>query len=192
MLRNMRISMPVFVVLLFALLGVFVLVLFVMGRMPICECGYIQFWLGMTAITGENSQHFADWYTFSHVIHGFFFYWLLWFWKRDWPVLLRLLVALSLESAWEIFENTDFIINRYRESTASLHYFGDSIVNSLGDVLANMLGFVLAWKIPVWATVSALVVMELLTLYLIKDNLFLNIVMLVHPFESIVEWQLGG
>jgi hypothetical protein len=188
----MRISTPVFFVSFCVLLGIFALILFVMGRIPICECGYIKFWHGITTMTGENSQHVADWYTLSHVIHGFFFYWLLWFWKRDWPVLLRLLVALSLESAWEIFENTDFIIDRYREATASVNYFGDSIVNSVGDVLANALGFVLAWKMPVWVIISTLVMMELLTLYLIRDNLLLNIVMLVYPLESIAEWQLMG
>lgn len=142
-------------------------------------------------MSSENSQHIGDWYSFSHIIHGFIFYWLLWLFFRKMPVPTRLLLAILIEGAWELFENTDLVINRYREVTISLDYFGDSIVNSVSDTLWMILGFLWAWRMPVLLTVVAALLMELLVGYGIRDNLTLNVIMLLHPFQFILDWQQG-
>ncbi len=173
------------------LVAVFAAILYFMGQPLICECGYIKLWHGPTVLTSENSQHVSDWYTFSHIIHGFVFYWIAWFIGRRWGWSLGFLFLLALlaETAWEIFENTDFIINRYRSVTISYDYFGDSVINSVGDVIAMALGFVLARRLPVWATITLFVAMELFVGYWIRDNLAFNIIMLVYPLDFILEWQ---
>ena len=184
-----------------ALMAATGLVLLTMGRVPICQCGYVSLWHGQVNSSG-NSQHISDWYTFSHVIHGFGFYGLLWLVSRwfgpartsggGWPIGLRLAAAVLLEASWEVLENTDMVINRYREATIALDYYGDSVLNSLSDVAAMVLGFVLAARLPVWFIVAATIVMELAVGYLIRDNLTLNILMLLYPIDAVREWQLNA
>jgi len=162
-----------------------------MGRVPICKCGYVKAWHGVVN-SSENSQHVTDWYTFSHVIHGFGFYGLMWLLGRRWPVGVRFAAAVALECGWEVLENSDAVINRYREATISLDYYGDSVLNSISDVMAMTVGFFLASRLPVAAIVLSTIILELFVGYMIRDNLLLNIIMLVRPIDAIKRWQSGG
>jgi hypothetical protein len=167
------------------------LVLLAMGRVPICECGYVRLWVNQ-ATGPENSQQIADWYTLSHVIHGFLFYGATWLLLRRWPASARLIVALVVECGWEIVENSPLIIERYRATTISLDYYGDSVLNSVCDVLAMVAGFALASRLPTRAVVILALAMELLAGIVIRDNLTLNVLMLVWPVGWVLRWQAGG
>lgn len=177
--------------LIVVILGLQALGLFALGHVTVCKCGYIKFWHGIPG-SSENSQHLADWYTFSHVIHGFLLYFLLRLILPRAPISFLLVLAVTIEAGWEILENTSFIIDRYRSETISFNYFGDSIVNSLADTAAMIVGFVVAGQAPVWLTVVLIIVFEAIPLYAIRDNLTLNIIMLLHPFDAIHQWQAGS
>ena len=177
------------------LLVVVAIILWAMGRPPICTCGEVDLW---GQVGPEQSQMLADWYSPSHFIHGLIFYGLLWLVVRNlpgkvWqPVERRFLVALVVEAAWEIMENTPLIIDRYREATMALGYSGDSILNSLSDIAMMGLGFLAARRLPIWASVALGLGLELLTLAIIRDNLTLNVWMLLAPADWIRDWQAGA
>lgn len=166
-------------------------ILLAMGRPPICTCGRIALWVS-SANSSETSQMLADWYSASHIVHGLLFYAALWLAARRWPVERRFLVALAIEAAWEITENSPWIIDRYRNATAAIGYTGDSVLNSLSDMAMMALGFLLARRLPLWGAVLAAVILELVPLAVIRDNLTLNIVMLLHPTEAIRAWQAAS
>lgn len=170
-----------------AILVIMAAALWLAGRNPICTCGYVDLW--HPALDQGNSQHIADWYTPSHIIHGFLFYGLGWLVLRNRPPGERLILAVAIEAAWEVLENSPIVIDRYRTATIALGYTGDSIVNSVADVAWMALGFAFARRAPVGVTVVVAILFELLTLWVIRDNLTLNIVMLVSPVEAIRTWQ---
>ena len=176
---------------LYAALALFLLqvaVLYAMGRIPICECGYVKLWEGGVNSSG-NSQHLSDWYTPSHIIHGFLFYGLGWVLFQRAPLTARLSLAVLIEAAWEVLENTPMVIDRYRTATMALGYTGDSILNSAMDTVFMALGFFAAARLPVWLTVVIAIFFELATGYIIRDNLTLNVLMLVWPIDAVREWQ---
>jgi uncharacterized protein DUF2585 len=181
---------PVWAIAAFAIMAAAASIELALGRVAICRCGYVKFWHGIVN-SSENSQHITDWYTFSHVVHGIGFYGLLWLAARRLPPGARFVIAVLLEAAWEVLENTPLIINRYRAATISLDYYGDSVINSMSDIVGMMMGFAIARKAPVWATVAIVVVLETMMAVMIRDNLTLNILMLIHPFDAIRRWQMG-
>jgi Protein of unknown function (DUF2585) len=174
---------------------IFAAILFGMNRPPMCACGTVKLWHGIVQ-SSENSQHISDWYTLSHIIHGFLFFGAGHLLRRKWPRLFPLGVAVCLailiEGAWEILENSPIIINRYREVTMSFGYAGDSIINSMADIAWMLAGFFAASRLPWKATLILAISFELFTAYMIRDNLTLNILMLTAPVDAVKEWQAAG
>jgi len=166
-------------------------ILLAMGRHPICTCGSVDLWVGQRD-SPRTSQMLADWYSFSHIVHGLLFYAALWLIARRWPADRRFFLALLIEASWEVIENTPFVIDRYRTATAALGYNGDSVINSMSDIAMMVVGFLAARKLPVWASVVLLIALELVPLYVIRDNLTLNVWMLLWPNKALAAWQSGA
>lgn len=175
------------------IIGVTALIEFLMGRLPICKCGYVLPWYNYANGPG-NSQHLADWYTFSHIVHGILFYWFIWListkiFRTRLPMQTGLILAIIIECAWEILENSPLIIDRYRTATMALDYYGDSIINSVMDCVWMILGFLIAWRIRWQYSFTLIIALELFAAYFIRDNLTLNVIMLIFPIESVKVWQ---
>jgi hypothetical protein len=166
-------------------------ILLAMGRNPVCTCGTVELWVGARD-SPKTSQMLADWYSLSHIVHGLLFYAALRLIARRWPLEWRFLTALLIETAWELTENTPLVIDRYRATTAALGYTGDSVINSLSDILMMTLGFLLARKLPVWTSIALLIALELVPLFVIRDNLTLNVWTLIAPSKAVQAWQAGG
>jgi hypothetical protein len=167
------------------------LVLIAIGQPLICTCGIVKWWTG-NVLSSENSQQLTDWYTFTHLVHGFGLYLFLALLAPRLPLGLRLALSVGIEAGWEILENTPFFINHYRQLALAQGYLGDSVINSIGDTLATVVGFMLASVLPTWSTITLAVTIELFLGFMIYDNLTLNIIQLVHPFGVITRWQAGG
>ena len=173
----------------FAVLAVAGAILYLMGRNALCTCGRVDLW---GEVGPEQSQMLLDWYSFSHLVHGFLFYALLAWIAPRLDVRWRFGLAMAVEAAWEVVENTPLVIDRYREATAALGYEGDSILNSLSDIVMMALGFLLARKLPVWASIGLVVIVELIPLLIIRDNLTLNVWMLLWPTDWLRDWQTAA
>lgn len=176
-----------FVVLLLLTAGI----LYIMGRVPLSPDGSFGWWEG-DIWSSYNSQRVADPYTFSHFLHGLIFFWFLWVFARRLPLRYRFLIGVVIEIGWEILENSPLIINRYREATLAQGYSGDSVMNSVADVVAMAVGFLVAYRVPVAVSVFLFVIIEVVSAGMIRDNLTLNVVMLLYPLDVIKEWQLAG
>lgn len=170
-------------------------VLYAMGRPPICTCGTVELWHGAVNDLG-NSQHLSDWYSLTHILHGVLFFAMFWLvgstgWVR-WSLPARLVGAVVLECLWEVAENTNTVIERYRSVTIDHGYFGDSILNSISDVSMMVVGFMLTSRLPVWASALLFITLETVAFTAIRDTLTLNILMLIYPLDGIRQWQAGA
>jgi hypothetical protein len=164
-------------------------VLLLMGRPLICTCGTIRLWEN-SPLSPETSQQLFDWYTFSHIVHGFLFYGAIrLIFRRRVTVWPALLIAMGLEIGWEILENTPWVIEAYRQQALAQGYVGDSTINSVFDTFSMMTGFFIARAIPVWISVVVVLVLELWAAYAIHDNLTLNVLNFIHPFDALTRWQ---
>jgi len=166
-------------------------ILYTMGRPLICTCGTVELWVS-SSTSAKTSQMLADWYSPSHFLHGLIFYAGLWLVARKWTIERRFFVALLVETFWEILENSPMIIDRYREATVAIGYTGDSVINSLSDIAMMAIGFAAARRLPTWVSLLLLVVLELIPLLVIRDNLTLNVWMLLAPSDAIRAWQAGA
>jgi hypothetical protein len=164
-------------------------VLRVEGRLLICSCNRFLIWVGDTC-SSNNSQQLLDPYSFTHVLHGFLLFWIISLAFRRVPVDWQISLALICEAAWEVFENTPFVINRYRTETAALGYQGDTVVNSLGDLLCAFLGIMIARQLGFRRSAIAFLIVEVILLITIRDSLLLEILMLISPISAIKQWQL--
>ena len=178
-------------ILIFAAVALAVVQLRLQGRVWWCQAGDYAPW-SWAVLSAHNSQHVIDPYTFTHILHGILFFWLTSLIFGKLPLAWRLLIAISVECLWEVVENTDMVIRRYREATISLDYFGDSVINSLGDILSFGFGFWLAYKLRFWLSLVFFVLVEIVLLLWIRDSLVLNIIMLIYPLEAIKKWQAGS
>jgi Protein of unknown function (DUF2585) len=159
------------------------------GRLWVCACGQVSFWAGKVC-SSNNSQQFLDPYSFTHVLHGVLYFWLMIWLIPKLRFSWRLWLAVTIACVWEIFENTNFVIHRYRADTAALGYNGDTIINSLGDVLCAVIGFMIAYRLGFRRSIILFFAVELVLLVWIRDSLFLEIIMLIHPVPAIKAWQM--
>ena len=168
-----------------------VIALYWQGRVWWCKVGDLSPWSSDIWST-HNSQHFFDPYTFTHILHGVLYFWIINLIFKEMPLRWKFFLVILVECLWELLENSNFVIERYRAATISLDYFGDSILNSLSDVLSCAFGAFLAYKLKFWRSLIYFAATEILLLFLIRDNLTLNIIMLIYPIEAIKQWQMGG
>jgi hypothetical protein len=165
--------------------------LFFMGRVWWCKVGDVSPW-AWDVWSPHNSQHFIDPYSFTHVLHGVLEFWLIGIVFFRVPLVWRFVIAIFIESSWEVLENTNWIIERYREATMSLDYFGDSILNSIADIACCGIGFWIAYKLRFWRSLALFVVTEIVLLFWIRDSLIVNLIMLLWPIDAIKQWQIGA
>jgi hypothetical protein len=192
MSRILRMSLPVGVLISLVLMAGVAAIHLAFGRPPICKCGFVQLlWLGPKGAP-EESQHLFDLYSTSHVLHGLIFYFAIWLLTRGRLSLgLGLVIAVLIEGTWEVVENSQWLLRRYGMAGAT-EYAGDSTINSVADIVSMAAGFLIAAFVPVWASLALLVGTELWLLWLIRDNLTLNIINLIKPNEALIKWQAGG
>lgn len=173
------------------LVGGQIAVLHAVGQPFLAESGKILLWVG-NPFSPDNSQQLSDWYTFSHIIHGFLFYWLTRLGTPRLPLAARLLIAMGLEIGWEILENTPVVIEAYRRQALAVGYAGDSILNSVLDTVMMSLGFFFAWKVKARTVGALAIAMELLCAWQIRDNLTLNVLSFIAPSKALYDWQAQG
>ncbi len=166
-------------------------VLWALGRLWWCKLGDGAIYVNQAWNSSHTSQHFLDPYTFTHILHGVLFFWIAGLLLSKFGTFWQFTAAIVAEAGWEVLENTNFIIEKYRENTASLDYFGDSIANSFGDLAACAVGFLVAMKFGMWRSLVFFLLVEIFLLIWIRDSLLLNILMLVYPLDGVKSWQMS-